>query len=263
MAYKKYTLMYKEIINYSNIEFYEVLRNSFYEKQKDIFEYHDSNGGTRTCQLITYFINENEIFGKFGLIKHSSSENASAIINGQEYEEVDIKYSVQFLISIRDKKMIYIYNNNASCFEEDITEWVEEKNNTLQCFSLQRIPTGDLPKKIKEAKKITHLIITKKDQESINMLFDEFGEKVKITSVKTIFKIKEKQIDKDTLIDYVNSNKQSNFQLRFIDSENVEHLARFTDIFFNKAKKVPISKVDLRNPDSVYSILKTNLYEEE
>lgn len=263
MAYKKYTLIYKEIINYSNLDFFDVLKNSFYESKKEIFEAHDSKGGTRSCQLIIYSFNEKEVFGKFGLIKQSSSENASAIINGQEYEEVDIKYSVQFLISIHDKKMIYIYNNNAPCFEEYITEWVESKNNILQCFSLQRIPTGDLPKKIKEAKKITHLIITKKDQESINILFNEFGEKVKITSVKTIFKIREKQLDKDTLIDYVNSNKQSNFQLRFIDSENVEHLAKFTDYFFNKAKKVPISKDDLRNHNSVYFILKTNLCEED
>lgn len=262
MAYKKYSLIYKEIINYSNLEWKDVLNNSFYSMQKEIFETHDSKGNCRKCQLITYIKNDDEIFGKFGLIKQSSSENASAIINGQEYDEVDIKYSVQFLISIRDKKIIYIYNNNASCFEEDIMEWVESRNNTIRCFSLVQIPTGDLAKKIKEAKKITHLIITKKDQESISMLFNEFGDKVKFTSVKTTFKIKEKQVDKDALISYVNTNRQSNYQLKFVDSENVEHLAKFTDYFFNKAKKVPIAKEDLKNHEAVYSILKLNLYEE-
>ena len=200
MAYKKYSLIYKEIINYSNIEFNDVLNNSFYENQKEIFETHDSKGNCRNCQLIIYKKNNEEIFGKFGLIKQSSSENASAIINGQEYDEVDIKYSVQFLIDISDRKIIYIYNNNASDFEEDIMEFVEDKNKTIRCFFMAQIPTGDLAEKIKDAKKITHLIITKKDQDSIRMLFNEFGNKVSFTSVKTTFKIKEKEVDKETLI---------------------------------------------------------------
>ncbi|MDE5566357.1 MAG: hypothetical protein K2I77_05165, partial [Anaeroplasmataceae bacterium] len=67
----------------------------------------------------------------------------------------------------------------------------------------------------------------------------------------------------ETLINYINANRQSNYQLKFIDSENVEHLAKFTDYFFNKSRKVPISKEDLKNQEAVYSILKFNLYEED
>ena len=132
MAIKKFTIKYDDIFIYDDaLNLKDVIEFSFV-KERNNFDFLDSNNKRHLCQFLKINSSDDYFFGKFGEIKSSWKENGVAVLDDRELENIEFKYHVQFYIDYLSHSMVFIYNSNATCFEEAFKEYLAQNPNLMQ-----------------------------------------------------------------------------------------------------------------------------------
>ena len=140
-----------------------------------------------------------------------------------------------------------------------LSNFIDQKNNTINSFVIALEESDNLKEKLKNAKKITNIFVKQNDPNKMTYLFKEFENKIPISSVTLDYKIKDKELDKNQVIDLIEKNQDSNCQLKFIDEYDVERVTKFTEYMFNKSERIEIESEDLKNKEKIFMILKEHL----
>lgn len=260
MSVRKYTLKYKTIISLNpNASLKESLETIFKDAKTVWHDYVDDNENHHNCVFEKYKLDDNYGFCRFGEIKESHMQNGVAFINDVEYENASFKYHVQFLIDYKKSQIVFVFNNNASCFEEAFPDFVSQKTNSLG-FALEQIRADGLEEKIAKAKKIKFISLVKNNPDEFKPIFGSFyTDDLFETEIKLHLR-KKKSTYRERVVDFVRQNKNDGqYSIAFTDEFGVDQLKKFTETIFFKTKKITIETEDINDKEKMFALLKENL----
>ncbi len=213
----------------------DVISKSFLNNSKKIYDIPNSNNNF-SLEIIEK--NSKYIFGKYGKLKSSISQNVTVLVDDKEYVEFELKYLVYFLIDINNQTLLYINNHNVKQFIEDLQILLEQASNLVLSIKIIDIETDDVRQKIKKSKKISSIIITESDD--IQRISKEFNHEY-VKSVETIVKFnsKSKHIDKNNIIVYLEKNNKN--KLKFTDEDEIDRVVQINALAFSKSKRIKLS----------------------